>query len=1158
MRLRRVAVAALAFAAAALLVGAGSVSPAAADPPEPGPIATFHYTGGPQVFTVPEGVTYLTFDAIGGRGGYPKEGGDPGPGGETIAGLDVTPGEKLTIWVAENAGGDGGWGYTCGGGGGAGSDWYVIERAFDGGGGGGSSAVTSGIWSEGEGSCSTSTRPSEPPLIVGGGGGGGGGREHIPLTNYQGGAGGAGGNPAQAGFNGQGSEPSPGGCVGCAGANNGAHGASETENNTDTMGGGGGGGGGYTPEGEGGGGGGRLVSGDGAQFGGAGGAGGTSFAAGSTSQPIFAAGPLNGSGVVTVSAVRQQGFECSGSVQNPSFPPGVQYAHVTAEGAAGGNRSGPTQVPPGKGGHGGIASADLDGFAWDKLNVFVGCAGSDGSDGGAGYGFGSGGRKGTANSDFGNDGAGGGGGSGVEIGEFPIVIAGGGGGGGGGAENLGTAIGGGNGGNGGPNGQSGTWGHDGETDEGGDGGCAGSEFIHGGINGGDGEGSSTASGGGGGGGGGGGWGGACGGEGGNFPSGGGGGGGGGGSYALEHSAAVTNAQFSTSGGVGNDGNVIFSYVVSTPSHLVVTGGSGQQAPIAATFAKRLEAQVLDQGGRPLMGIPVTFTIPSAAPNAPSGQFAGGGTTATASSDGTGIVTSPAVIANEQVGSWQVEASLSGAAPADFSLTNTTRPTATKLGASANPALAGTSVTFTATVEGTSGGPTPSGSVQFTSDGGTLGAPVPLSGGSAQKAAELPVGSHTVEAVFEPDEQFETSDAKLSEKVEKAISATEVTSSKNPSAFGEAVAFTAHVSDSGSLAPTGAVQFELDGVALGAPVAVVGGTATSESISTLSVASHEVLATYSGDEFVAGGKGKLTQSVGAEATATEVAASVNPSVFGQAVTFTATVSAQTGGIPTGAIAFLIDGDSACQGGLSGGSASCSPAEPLSPGEHDVRAEYAGDTDFSASHGVLTETVAKAPTLTSISADVAAPRFGQPVTFTAEVSVPPPGGGIPTGEIQFTLDGEPLGAPVTITGGAATTPPISALPVGMNAVGAEYGGDSDHAGSSETLFEEVVPGETTTTLTSSANPTHFGVPVVFNASVEATAPAAGVPAGTVRFRLDGQAICDVPLSAGEATCRAPTLYAGDHQVTASYSGEANFEASDGELTESIVRGIELALV
>lgn len=1133
-----------------MLIGSVSASPAAAAPPEAGPIATFHYTGGPQLFTVPEGVTYLTFDAIGGRGGYPTEGGAPGPGGETIAGLDVTPGQVLTIWVGENAGGSGGWGYTCGGDQGIATE---NPRAFDGGGGGGSSAVTAGAWNQGTGSCAAATRPAGEPLIVGGGGGGGGGSERIPLSNYQGGEGGGGGEPAQAGFPGQGGGPGPGGCVNCGAANGGGRGASYTENSDDTMGGGGGGGGGYEVPmyGRGGGGGGRLPSGNGAVFGGGGGAGGVSFAAPGASRAIFVAGPLDASGVVTVSAVHQEGFSCTGFVQHPSVPAGVQYAHLTAEGAAGGTRSGgDVNAPPGKGGHGGIVGADLAGFAWDRLNVYVGCAGSDAGDGGGGYGYGSGGGKGTANADEGEDAAGGGGGSGIEIGEIAVLVAGGGGGGGGGAETFGAAFDGGDGGGGGPPGQSGTWGHDGEKDQGGQGGCPGSEF-RGTIAGGAGGGSSTHSGGGGGGGGGGGWGGGCGGEGGNPLNGGGGGGGGGGSYALGHSAAVTNPTFSTSTGVATDGSVVFSYVVSTPSHLTVAGGSGQQAPIGATFAKPLEAQVLDQNGRPLDGIPVTFTVVPPGPGSPSGHFAGGGESATAGSDAKGIAVSPSVAANLQTGAWQIRAEVGGVAPIEFGLTNTTLPTGTSLKGSANPALAGEPVTFTATVKGSSSGPAPSGTVQFTSDGAALGEPVPLAGGTAQKAAELALGSHTIEAVLEPDEGFETSKAKLTEVIEKAISGTEVTSSENPSGFGEAVTFTAHVAHAGAHAAAGTVQFELDGTPLGAPVPVSGGTAISAPISSLAVASHKVVAGYSGNEFVAASTGKLTQSVGPDATGTELAAEANPSVFGQAVTFTATVRARSGDTPTGQISFLVDGTEVCEGMLSGGSAGCRPAAPLAPGEHDVVAEYAGDADFAGSHGTLTETVAKAPTGTSVSADVAAARFGRPVTFSAEVSVPAPGGGIPTGEVRFTLDGEPLGAPVTITGGVATTTPISTLPVGINAVGAEYSGDADHAGSGEILFEEVTPGATITALTSSADPTIFGVPVLFAARVEPTAPAQGEPGGTVRFTLDGSAICDVPLSAGEATCEAPTLYAGDHDVVASYSGEADFEPSDGRLTESVVR-------
>jgi hypothetical protein len=986
--------------------------------------------------------------------------------------------------------------------------------------------------------------------VVAGGGGGGGGREHIPLTNYQGGDGGAGGSPATAGFPGQGRTPGPGGCVGCGSGNDGGRGVSHTDNNDDEMGGGGGGGGGYTPpgSGNGGGGGGWLPSGNGAVFAGGGGAGGTSFAASSTSNPIFFTGPLTGSGVVTLSTVHQEGFQCTGVVQHPSFPAGVQYAHVTAEGAAGGTRSSSSNSgPPGRGGHGGIVSADLAGFAWENLNVFVGCRGSD-EGGGAGYGHGSGGGKGTASSSAADDGAGGGGASAVESGEFQLVVAGGGGGGGGGAETFGESN---SGGDGGDAGASARPGSGGGGDLGGSGGCPGSEWRQG-IDGSRGEGSDT---GGGAGGGGGGWGGGCGGEGGNLPGAGGGGGGAGGSYARPHSRAVKNAQYSTSSGVGTNGSVVFSYVVSTPTHLTIVGGSGQMTPIGSKFAQPLRAMVLDQNGNPLSGQTVAFAIEGAA-GKPSGEFAGGDLDVSAVTDAAGIATSPALSANLETGSWQVEAATGeGVPPAQFNLTNTALSTATSVSSSSNPAIAGEQITFTATVKGPAGGLEPSGEVQFKSGAEDLGGPVTLpDGGIAQSLpTALPLGTHEIEAIFLPEEDFQTSSGRLSQLVEKETSATAVASSENPSGFGDPVTFTATVAPGapGTQPPTGTVQFRVGGEPLGGAVPISGGQATSPAIDTLALGAHPVEAAYSGDEFVAASSGKLTQSVGADTTATEVSSAPNPSVFGQPVTYTATVKGQGADTPTGTVRFLLDGNQVCDTALANGSAGCRPGTSLGPGGHDVLVDYAGDADFSPSSGSATQVVGKAATQTGVTADLESSLFGQPVTFTAHVAVQAPGGGTPSGSVQFLLGDEPLGAPVALSEGTAVAPPVATLPVGVDAVTAQYLGDSDHSASSQTLFHSVAMGPTTTTVSSSANPTTFGVPVTFSAHIVPTAPASGEPTGTVRFAIDGKATCEVPVVSGAATCQAPTLFAGEHKVTAEFSGDADFVASGGALTQSVTK-------
>src|SRR5207245_7492102 len=61
-------------------------------------------------------------------------------------------------------------------------------------------------------------------------------------------------------------------------------------------------------------------------------------------------------------------------------------------------------------------------------------------------------------------------------------------------------------------------------------------------------------------------------------------------------------------------------------------------------------------------------------------------------------------------------------------------------------------------------------------------------------------------------------------------------------------------------------------------------------SSLSVASHSITAVYAGDgNFATSTSNTVNQSVGQAATSTTLSSSANPSVFGQSVTFTATVA-----------------------------------------------------------------------------------------------------------------------------------------------------------------------------------------------------------------------------------------------------------------------------
>jgi streptogramin lyase len=88
-------------------------------------------------------------------------------------------------------------------------------------------------------------------------------------------------------------------------------------------------------------------------------------------------------------------------------------------------------------------------------------------------------------------------------------------------------------------------------------------------------------------------------------------------------------------------------------------------------------------------------------------------------------------------------------------------------------------------------------------------------------------------------------------------------------------------------------------------------------------------------------------------------------------------------------------------------------------------------------------------------------------------------------------------------------------------------------------DLTAATTTTTLSSSANPSLVGQPVTFTATVTPGA-GGGALTGSVTFTIDGKAQTPVPLkltNGGErATLQISTLSAGNHTVTATYSGDA----------------------
>ncbi len=118
------------------------------------------------------------------------------------------------------------------------------------------------------------------------------------------------------------------------------------------------------------------------------------------------------------------------------------------------------------------------------------------------------------------------------------------------------------------------------------------------------------------------------------------------------------------------GSVSFSLTntaAGIPAELTALPLTRRSARVTARFPQPLQVRALDAGGTPVAGATVTFTLgtgnagtcATSATGVASASFAGGGTEATATTDASGLATSPALSAGIAAGSFTATASVSG-------------------------------------------------------------------------------------------------------------------------------------------------------------------------------------------------------------------------------------------------------------------------------------------------------------------------------------------------------------------------------------------------------------------------------------------------------------------------------------------------------------------
>jgi hypothetical protein len=379
-----------------------------------------------------------------------------------------------------------------------------------------------------------------------------------------------------------------------------------------------------------------------------------------------------------------------------------------------------------------------------------------------------------------------------------------------------------------------------------------------------------------------------------------------------------------------------------------------------------------------------------------------------------------------------------------------------------------------------------------------------------------------------------------------------------------------------------------------------GTAACSLPSPPAVSSVELKAVYSGDSnFSLSTAPPATQIVNQASTSTAVGTGTNPSVSGEPVNYTATVTVTPPGTdntpPTGTVDFQYStngGDTwtnvtgcatqdlSWNSESHTGTSTCSTAFAATSSGVKVRSVYSGDGNFDGSTSLapVTQMVNKAQTTNSVALAPTSSVSGLGVTATASLLITAPGSDspeAPTGTVDFrysTNDGDSWNDISSCTaqalswnseshaGASACTTRFDAdsSPLLVQAV---YSGDANfNLSTSPSATETIHQAGTTTSVVATPGTSVSGQAVALSAGVLVTAPGSDSPAGpsgTVAFQYstnDGDSWNDISGCATEHLSWDATTHTGGASCTtafaesssgveihAVYSGDPNFTTS-----------------
>lgn len=317
------------------------------------------------------------------------------------------------------------------------------------------------------------------------------------------------------------------------------------------------------------------------------------------------------------------------------------------------------------------------------------------------------------------------------------------------------------------------------------------------------------------------------------------------------------------------------------------------------------------------------------------------------------------------------------------------------------------------------------------------------------------------------------------------------------------------------------------------------------------------------------------TAGFVSSATSLALSATSVIHGSPVSATVTVSS-TSGTPSGDVtvnASAVNGAVAF-GSLTSGTLT-TPIQSFPGGSYTVSAHYAGNGTYAASdsNNVLLSVTPEASTSTfhpllynsktGATSLVTSHTYGSVLLLRADVAGVS-GKGVATGDIKLTDQGAPLdGGSFRLTSSGYTEDQTSLLPPGTHTLVAAYSGDpSFNPSQAAPVSLTITQDQTATQLTGQT--TNISQSGSFALTVQVLAQGDGLglyPTGTITLGSMGKTLATATLTQANngsisINVLANQLPTGSSQITATYSGDSNYNASSSPALNLTVNPIVLA--